>query len=163
MRVNDDDRIGIVRIHERLQTSAPAMATLILSFEERQKSRQRARLESGEEVGLNLPHGTVLRGGDRLRADDGRVIEVRAAPEPVSTAASVDPIQLARAAYHLGNRHVAVQIGAGWVRYLRDHVLDGMVRALGMTLRQEIIPFEPEAGAYQRHTHTPSAPHSHHG
>ncbi len=92
----------MVRIHQRLQTPAPAEAVLILSFDQRQKSRQRARLESGEEVGLNLPHGTVLRGGDRLRADDGRVIEVRAAPEPVSTAASLDPIQLTRAAYHLG-------------------------------------------------------------
>ncbi len=153
----------MVRIHQRLQTPAPAEAVLILSFDQRQKSRQRARLESGEEVGLNLPHGTVLRGGDRLRADDGRVIEVLAAAEPVSTAASVDPIELARAAYHLGNRHVAVQIGAGWLRYLRDHVLDGMVRALGLTLTQEIIPFEPEAGAYQSHTHTPSVPRSHHG
>lgn len=153
----------MVRIHERLQTPAPAVAALILTFDQRQKSRQRARLDNGEEVGLNLPHGTVLRGGDRLRADDSRVIEVRAAPEPVSTAASLDPIRLARAAYHLGNRHVAVQIGAGWVRYLRDHVLDGMVRVLGLTLTQEIRPFEPEAGAYQSHPHTPSAPHSHHG
>lgn len=153
----------MVRVHERLQTSAPAMAALILSFDQRQKSRQRARLDNGEEVGLNLPHGTVLRGGDRLRADDGRVIEVRAAPEPVSTAASLDPIQLTRAAYHLGNRHVAVQIGAGWVRYLQDHVLDDMVRALGLTLTQGIIPFEPEAGAYQVHTHTPSTSYSHHG
>ena len=148
----------MVRVQERLQTSAPAMAALILSFDQRQKSRQRARLDNGEEVGLNLPHGTVLRGGDRLRADDGRVIEVRAAPEPVSTAASVDPIRLARAAYHLGNRHVAVQIGGGWVRYLQDHVLDDMVRALGLALTQEIIPFEPEAGAYQSHTHAPSVP-----
>ncbi len=147
-------------VRERLQIPAPAVAALILTFDQRQKSRQRVRLESGEEVGLNLGHGTVLRGGDRLRADDGRVIEVRAAPEPVSTAASLDPIQLTRAAYHLGSRHVAVQIGAGWVRYLQDHVLDDMVRALGLTLTQEVIPFEPEAGAYQSHTHTPSAPQS---
>ncbi len=147
--------MGMVRIHQRLQAPAPAEAMLVLSFEQRQKSRQRARLDNGEEVGISLAHGTVLRGGDRLRADDGRLIEVRAAAEPVSTARSSDPILLVRAAYHLGNRHVALQIGAGWLRYLQDHVLDTMVRSLGLRLIQEYQPFEPEAGAYH------SSPHSH--
>ncbi len=137
-----------LRIVERLSADSPAQATLTLPFEQRQKSRLRTRLDSGEDVGLFLPRGTVLRHGDRLRAADGRVIEVRAAPESVSTARTDDPLRLARAAYHLGNRHVALQIGPGWLRYLHDHVLDGMARELGLTVIDEQAPFEPEAGAY---------------
>lgn len=137
-----------LRIVERLNENLPARATLTLPFDLRQKSRLRTRLDSGEEVGLFLPRGTVLRHGDRLRAADGRVIEVRAAPETVSTARTDEPLLLARAAYHLGNRHVALQLGPGWLRYLHDHVLDGMVRELGLDVIGEQAPFEPEAGAY---------------
>ena len=137
-----------LRIVERLNENLPARAMLTLPFELRQKSRLRTRLDSGEDVGLFLPRGTVLRHGDRLRATDGRVIEVRAAPETVSTARTDDPLLLARAAYHLGNRHIALQLGPGWLRYLHDHVLDSMVRELGLTVIGEQAPFEPEAGAY---------------
>jgi len=143
----------MVRITERLQTSAKADTTLTLSFEQRQKSRQRIRLDSGEETGLSLPHGTVLRAGDRLRSEDGRVVEVRALAEPVTTAHSADPHLLARAAYHLGNRHIALEIGAGWVRYRVDHVLDTMVASLGLRTVREEQPFEPEAGAYHGDGH----------
>jgi len=137
-----------LQIVERLSADLPAQATLTLPFELRQKSRLRTRLDSGEEVGLFLPRGTVLRHGDRLRAVNGLVVEVRAAPETVSTARAADSLLLARAAHHLGNRHVALQIGSGWLRYLHDHVLDGMVRELGLTVFCEQAPFEPEAGAY---------------
>ena len=137
-----------LQIFERLRANLSAQATLTLPFEQRQKSRLRTRLDSGEEVGLFLPRGTILRHGDRLRADDGRVIEVRAAPETVSTGRTDDPLLLARAAYHLGNRHIALQLGPGWLRYLHDHVLDGMVRELGLEVIGEQAPFEPEAGAY---------------
>lgn len=126
----------------------------MLPFELRQKSRLRTALSSGEEVGLNLERGYILRGGDQLLASDGRVIEIIAAPETVSVATSNDPLQLARAAYHLGNRHVSVQIGAGWLRYLHDHVLDDMVRGLGLPVTTETLPFEPEAGAYAGHSHS---------
>ena len=131
---------------------------LILPFELRQKSRLRTHLASGVEAGLFLERGTVLRGGDCLLADDGTVIEVIAADETVSTVASKDPSQLARAGYHLGNRHVAVQIGDGWLRYRHDHVLDDMVRGLGLPVLVEQAPFEPEGGAYS-HGHG----HSHAG
>ena len=100
-----------------------------------------------------LPRGTVLRGNDRLRAENGLVIEVRAAPEEVSTAFSRAPLLLARACYHLGNRHVALQIGDTWVRYLHDHVLDAMVESLGLKVFFETAPFEPETGAYHAHPH----------
>ena len=83
---------------------------LILPFELRQRSRMLAVMDSGEEVGLMLPRGTVLRGGDRLQVSDGRLVEVVAAPEQISILRGADARTLARAAYHLGNRHVAVQI-----------------------------------------------------
>lgn len=143
----------MLTISQRLTEPCPATAQLVLPFELRQKSRLRSVLSSGEEVALNLTRGLILRGGDRLLADDGRVIEVIAAPELVSIVASDDTLQLTRAAYHLGNRHVAVHIGPGWLRYLHDHVLDDMVRGLGLPVRQDLLPFEPEAGAYAVHSH----------
>jgi len=137
-----------LQITERLREPADAQATLTLPFEQRQKSRLRIRLDNGQDAGLFLPRGTVLRHGDRLRATSGLVVEVRAAPETVSTARADDALLLARAAYHLGNRHVALQLGPGWLRYPHDHVLDNMAQELGLTVNREQAPFEPEAGAY---------------
>ena len=137
-----------LQITERLREPADAQATLTLPFEQRQKSRLRIRLDNGQDAGLFLPRGTVLRHGDRLRATSGLVVEVRAASEAVSTARADDALLLARAAYHLGNRHVALQLGPGWLRYPYDHVLDDMARELGLTVNREQAPFEPEAGAY---------------
>ena len=121
---------------------------LKLPFGERSKSRLLALLDNGEEVGLFLERGSVLRHGDLLLADDGRVIEVEAASETVSTVHTADAVMLARASYHLGNRHVALQIGAGWLRYQHDHVLDDMLRGFGLDVRVDEAPFEPEGGAY---------------
>lgn len=133
---------------------------LVLPFGERSKSRLLARLDNGEEAGLFLERGSVLRHGDLLLADDGRVIEVQAASETVSTVHTGDAVMLARASYHLGNRHVALQIGAGWLRYQHDHVLDDMLRGFGLEVRVDEAPFEPEGGAYvaaPHHAHS----HSH--
>lgn len=137
-----------VTLTRRLSGRREAQARLVLPFESRQKSRLRTQLEHGEEVGVLLERGTVLRGGDLLLASDGRVVEVVAAAEEVSVVTSPDPWQLARAAYHLGNRHVAVQVCSGSLRYLRDHVLDDLVRGLGHDVAHESLPFEPEGGAY---------------
>jgi urease accessory protein len=135
---------------------------LILPFELRQRSRMLAVMDSGEEVGVMLPRGTVLRGGDRLEVSDGRLVEVVAAPEQVSIVRGADARTLARAAYHLGNRHVAVQITGDSLRYLRDHVLDDMLRGLGLKVEAEVLPFEPEAGAYSSsHAHTHDQDHEH--
>ena len=141
-------------------------ARLILPFELRQRSRLLAVMDSGEEVGLLLPRGTVLRGGDRLQVSDGRLVEVVAAPEEVSILRGADARTLARAAYHLGNRHVAVQITGDSLRFLRDHVLDDMLRGLGMKIEADVLPFEPEAGAYSAsdshgHSHGHSHDHDH--
>ena len=136
------------KITEIVDSGVDSTASLTLPFDLRQKSRVRIRVDSGEEMALQLPRGIVLRHGDRLRADDGQVIEVRAAPESVSTAHSSNPVLIARACYHLGNRHVPLQITPYWVRYAHDHVLDAMIRDLGLLVDHEDAPFEPESGAY---------------
>ena len=124
---------------------------LLLPFDLRQKSRQRARLASGEEVAIELPRGQVLRGGDWVIASDGRAIEVIAAVEKVLHVECDSPQSLARAAYHLGNRHVPVQVGDGWLRIAADHVLARMLEGLGARLKPMDAAFEPEAGAYGAH------------
>jgi urease accessory protein len=138
-----------------IETFAPADAvpaeTLTLTFELRAKCRLRTRLDSGEEVGLFLPRGTILRGGDLLAGKDGRVVAVRSAPERVIEARSTDALLIARAAYHLGNRHVAVEVQPGLLRLAADHVLAQMLVGLGLDVRETQAPFEPEAGAYGGH------------
>lgn len=148
----------LLQVSEYADAMADCAATLTLPFELRQKSRQRVCLDDGREIALQLPRGTVLRHGEVLRAADGLLIKVQAAPEAVSTAHSQDPLLLVRAAYHLGNRHLPLQIGNGWLRYLHDHVLDAMVREMGFSLVCEMAPFEPEGGAYA----ATRSPH-HHG
>ena len=138
-------------LHVRELTAAgPPTEQLELPFELRSRSRLRTALADGRELGIALPRGTVLRDGALLRSVDGTIIEVRAEPEDVSTV-HADAELLARVAYHLGNRHVAVEVGPGFVRYLRDAVLDDLVRRLGADPRLERTPFEPEAGAYDAH------------
>jgi len=135
---------------------------LSLPFELRQKSRLRTKLASGEEAGLFLEHGSILRGGDCLRANDGRIVLVVAADEELMEAKCATPFELVRAAYHLGNRHVPVQIGDGWLRFQADDVLAQMLRGLKATVSKVSAPFEPEAGAYAggHHHHSMDAKHS---
>jgi urease accessory protein len=122
--------------------------TLKLPFEARQKSRLKTRLSSGEDVGLMLPRGEILRGGDLVTASDGRVIEVVAEAENVLHVECGSAANLAKAAYHLGNRHVPVQVGEGFLRLAADHVLEEMLKKLGARVSKLEAPFEPEAGAY---------------
>jgi urease accessory protein len=88
-----------------------------------------------------------------LKGSDGFNVRIQAAPEPVSVVRSHDPLLFSRACYHLGNRHVSLQILAGELRYLSDHVLDHMIEGIGLTVTHETLPFEPEAGAYHVHGH----------
>lgn len=127
---------------------------LSLPFSRRQISRQRVVLASGHEAALKMPRGCLLRGGDLLLSDQDEVIRVIAAAESVSIVTAKNPHDLARAAYHLGNRHVPVEVGDGWLAYLHDHVLDDMVRGLsGLEVSHTEQAFEPEAGAYHGHSH----------
>ena len=136
----------MVIVREKLASRvAAASARVSLAFEYRQRSRQRARLDSGEEIGMVMPRGEVLRGGDRLLASDGRVFEVVSAPERLL---HIEAPSLARIAWHLGNRHVPVQIGDEFLRIAEDRVLDAMLRGLGASVTRVEAPFEPEGGAY---------------
>jgi urease accessory protein len=132
---------------------AEVSGCVALSFAQREKARQRVALQSGEEIIINIRRGQVMRGGDCVKSHEGRCVMVEAAIETVSTVHCDDPLQLTRIAYHLGNRHVWLQVGDGWLRYLHDHVLDDMVRGLGGSVAVEEAPFEPEAGAYGGHGH----------
>ena len=149
-------------VRHRLRAPTPHDAELVLPFELRQKSRLRTTVAGGEEIGVFLERGTVLRGGDCLEADDGRVVRVVAADEELIEVRCADPTALARAAYHLGNRHTPAQIGDGWLRIAADDVLAGMLRGLGATVVRLRAPFEPEAGAYAagHHAHSGGAGHA---
>lgn len=133
---------------ESIEPGSVDTDSLTLTFDDRRKSRQRIVLDSGTEAELLLPRGTVLRQGDRLRRDDGVIVEVNAAPETLSVAATDDPLLLARVAYHLGNRHLPVEITVGGLQYQHDHVLDAMVERLGLRVRVTERAFQPEGGAY---------------
>ena len=149
-------------VRQRSVKQEHADAELVLPFELRQKSRLRTALQSGEEVGLFLDRGAVLRGGDCLVADDGRIVRVIAAPEAVMEVRSADPAGLARVAYHLGNRHCPVEIGADWLRFPADRVLSEMLLGIGFAVTTASAPFEPEAGAYAagHHNHSSEAKHA---
>lgn len=149
------------RLDVPLDKPSDANTTLTLPFDLRQKSRLRVTLDDGREAGLMLSRGHILRGGDYLRAEDGTIISITAAAEPVTTVTHTHSNELARAAYHLGNRHVALQVGDGWLRYLADHVLDDMVTSLGFSIQNEQAPFEPESGAYHSHGNSHGHEHSH--
>ena len=132
----------------QLETATPGeLPNLTLPFERRQKTRQRAQLDNGEEIAVVLPRGTVMRGGDCLLGDAGGRVRVVAAPEEVSFVSGY--AGLARAAYHLGNRHVWVELNESRVVWLRDHVLDAMIEGFGLSVQHGSLPFEPEGGAYQ--------------
>jgi len=163
----------MLTITARLSGDGPFDDRLILPFEQRQKSRMRVRLESGVEAALTMDRGAVLRGGDRLLAADGRIVLVVAAKEPVVFVTAPDPGTLVRAAYHLGNRHIPLQVGTGWLVLEQDHVLEHMLEGLGATIRHDAAPFEPESGAYggglhhdddhgHRHDHAHSHLHTRH-
>ena len=146
----------MIRIEKLAQESPQHSVTLSLPIDRRIKSRLKVTLDDGRDAGLFLPRGQVLRGGDLLESTEGLIIKVMAAPETVSTVHAEDAHSLARVCYHLGNRHVPLQITAHWARYQHDHVLDEMVSGLGLSVSVEQAPFEPESGAYK------SAANGHH-
>jgi len=141
-------------VQRRVPPQARFDAVLALPFELRQKTRLRTTVAGGEEIGLFLERGTVLRDGEFLQADDGRVVRVVAADEDLLEIRCNEPQALARAAYHLGNRHAPAQVGEDWLRIAADEVLAGMLRGLGASVTPLRAPFEPETGAYgAHHTH----------
>ncbi len=134
-----------------LETATDDVVTL--PYESRQKSRLLLKTDGGTKIGLFLPRGQVLRKGSVLTGPDHYRVLVDAAPESLSVVRTEDALQFAKACYHLGNRHVALQILPGELRFLSDHVLDHMLERLGLTVSHEVLPFEPEQGAYHGHGH----------
>jgi urease accessory protein len=127
-----------------------ASGVVTLEFADRRRSRMRTRIDDGREAAVMVPRGTILHDGDRLRDPErGEVVTVRAADQTLSFVHAAGAVALARAAYHLGNRHIPVQVGAGWLAYEHDHVLDEMVEELGLAVETRVAPFEPEAGGYR--------------
>jgi urease accessory protein len=138
------------------RTLAPATDSVALAYDDRKRSRLKVTLASGREAGIFLERGDQLRGGDRLQAEDGSaVVEILAAPEKLVEAVADTPLLFARAAYHLGNRHVPVQIvpteHGGRLRFQTDHVLAEMIKGLGCAAAEVEAPFQPESGAYGSH------------
>lgn len=129
--------------------------TLALTAEERTRSRHRFETEDGQTLYLRLPRGTVLSDGDILQAESGSIrVRVTAKPEPVLTVSANTSLELLRAAYHLGNRHVPVEITATYLRLSPDPVLRTMLEQMGMEVQAAVLPFQPEQGAYG-HSHSP--------
>ncbi len=125
--------------------------TLALTAEERTRSRHRFETENGI-VFLRLPRGTVLHDGDVLQDEtNSNLIRIIAKPELVLTVTAQTPVLLLQAAYHLGNRHVPVEITATYLRLSPDSVLRTMLEQLGLEVKEEILPFQPEMGAYGHH------------
>ncbi|WP_026735315.1 urease accessory protein UreE [Fischerella sp. PCC 9605] len=135
--------------------NAAITLTLALTAEERTRSRYRFETEDGQVVFLRLPRGTVLRDGDILEDETtGNVVRIIAKPEPVLTVTAQTHLDLLRAAYHLGNRHVPIEITATYLRLSPDPVLRTMLEQLGLEVKEEILPFQPETGAYgHNHAH----------
>jgi urease accessory protein len=125
--------------------------SICLPFDERKRGRFKTQTVTGQEVGIMIDRGEVMRGGTLMRCDAGEVYKIIAADEVVTTATTDDSTLFARGCYHLGNRHVALQVGDGWLRYQNDYVLDDMLIQLGLKVIHEPAPFEPENGAYGDH------------
>ncbi len=150
------------------RTLSPATDTVALAYDERKRSRLKVMLASGAEAGIFLERGDHLHGGDKLIAEDGStVVEILAAPEKLIEAVADSPLLFARATYHLGNRHVPVQIlpteGGGKLRFQTDHVLAEMVKGLGCAVSETEAPFQPESGAYGANAGSHGGHHHHHG
>ena len=134
-----------------LQTNEkiPIDFSLKLTAEERTKSRQCLERSEGESLFLRLPRGTVLHDGDLLQSEtEDMVVRIVAKAEPVMTVTAKQPLDLLKAAYHLGNRHVPLEITRSHLRLAPDSVLSSMLVQLGLDVREELCPFFPESGAY---------------
>jgi urease accessory protein len=161
----------MIQLTSKLDDARKPDTSVTLPLHKRIKCRLRVTLDDGRDAGIVLPRGTTLKHGDLLSGGNGVTVVVQAANETLSVVRSDDPLMLARACYHLGNRHMSIQIDPGRISYAHDHVLDDMLRGMGLQVTVEQGPFEPEPGAYggsasghghqhgHTHHHTDSHPH----
>ncbi|MCS5586200.1 MAG: urease accessory protein UreE [Gammaproteobacteria bacterium] len=143
---------------KKITRSKKIDGTVTLTLEQRARSRLKTCLDSGEDVGVFMQRGSVLEHGDLIATEDDFIARVIAASEQLSSIYTDDSLLLARACYHLGNRHVELQITQKSVHYRHDHVLDKMLKSFGLNVISESLPFQPEKGAYNSH----STGHGHH-
>src|ERR1700750_2113528 len=141
-------------------TETPA-DTVVLDFDDRHRRRMAMTGTRGLEFLLDLENAVALRGGDALVLEDGRLVEVVAAPDPLLEIKGSDPHHLIRVAWHLGNRHLPTQLMPKGLRIRRDHVIEAMVQGLGARVIEIEAPFDPEGGAYAASAHDHG--HDHHG
>lgn len=153
----------MLEVYERLglHCHEPVAETVILEHDQRNKGRLRLESEAGTEVRLFLERGKPLLVGEFLKAECGKIVQVKGAEEPVAHASCDDWQTFSRACYHLGNRHVKVQVGERWLRIKPDYVLEEMVHLLGLVVSHEHAVFEPESGAYSQTGHSHGHSHGH--
>jgi urease accessory protein len=149
--------IRATKVQGQHRWAQPASDTVVLDFDDRHRRRMAMTGTRGLEFLLDLEDAIMLRGGDALVLEDGRLIEVVAAPEPLAEIRGADPHHLIRVAWHLGNRHLPTQIMGKALRIRRDHVIEAMVKGLGARVIEIEAPFDPEGGAYAGggHAHAP--------
>jgi len=158
--------IRATQVRGQYRWSEPPADTVVLDFDDRHRRRMVMTGTRGLEFLLDLESAVALRGGDALVLEDGRLVEVVAAPEPLAEIRGSDPQHLVRLAWHLGNRHLPTQITARGLRIRRDHVIEAMVKGLGARIIEIEAPFDPEGGAYadSGHAQAPAgAAHDHAG
>lgn len=136
---------------------------VVLDFDARHRRRVAMQGVRGLSFLLDLAEATALRGGDAMVLDDGALVEVVAAPEPLVEVSASDPAAMVRIAWHLGNRHLPVQLAGKRLRLRRDHVIEAMILGLGGKLVEIEAPFDPEGGAYSEGGHGHGHTHDHHG
>lgn len=152
----------MITLHKTDQKDLTAHTSISLPHAKRVKARVRVTLDDGRDAGIFLERGQSLMNGDILISDDGVVVVVREAQEQVSIVKIIDSLQLAKACYHLGNRHVQLQITNHELRYQHDHVLDDMLRKQGHAVEVTEATFNPESGSYgSAHGHGHSHDHGH--
>ena len=148
--------IRATQVHGQHRWSEAPADTVVLDFDDRHRRRMTMTGTRGLAFLLDLEKAVALRGGDALVLEDGRFIEVVAAPEPLAEVRCKDPAHLVRVAWHLGNRHLPTQIMAKGLRIRRDHVVEAMVTGLGARVIEIEAPFDPEGGAYAEAAHAHS-------
>ncbi len=155
--------VRATQVKPQYRWTEPAADTVVRDFDDRHRRRMAMTGTRGLEFLLNLEAAIALRGGDALVLEDGRLIEVVAAPEPLIEIRGSDPHHLIRVAWHLGNRHLPTQIMPKGLRIRRDHVIEAMVKGLGARVIEIEAPFDPEGGAYAGGGHGHGADDHHHG
>jgi urease accessory protein len=157
--------IRAMEVRGQYRWDDPPADTVVLDFDDRHRRRMAMTGTRGLQFLLDLENAVALRGGDALVLEDGRLVEVVAAPEPLVEIRGNDPQHLVRVAWHLGNRHLPTQITGRGLRIRRDHVIEAMVKGLGARLTEIEAPFDPEGGAYASdgHAHAAGEAHAHAG